>query len=287
MPETPAAYKKRYLPINFDSATGRKHIFVMKYRSSFSGNEFRKAALKDLRHFIKKEGRFEGGANGATHEYEAGIITSPLLRPTNTSQIDLSILKVMFQGVGRPSDFLNVLRAADLYLQCVEMDDDQLKKMGWGHVIRDHQEYTNYYLGLDCRGFVGAYLRENYPNVKDTAKDMSFLIDAYNGSPGNFHENTKGGSFTRIDDPREIRQGDLLLKCDNGDGKRHVAIVETAGTATKMRVHVKTTESRGGIGLCHKYDDLRRTSTTWKDGANDRNWKHYGTLYNFVLRPKL
>lgn len=287
MPETPSAYRKRYMPISFDSTSGRKHIFVRKYRSSFSGNEMRKQALKDLRHFITRKGRFEGGANGAKHSYSAGIITSPLLQPSGTSQIDLGILKAMFQGVGRPSDFLNVLRAADLYLQCVEMDADQLKLMGWSEVVRDLQDYTNWYLGLDCRGFVGAYLRENYPNVKDTAKDMSFYIDGYNKAPGNFHNDPKGGNFTRIDDPREIRQGDLLVKCDNGDGKRHVAIVDTVGNATKMRVTVKTAESRGGIGLCHKYDDLRRQSAHWKSGANDRNWKHSGALYNFVLRPKL
>ena len=59
---------------------------------------------------------------------------------------------------------------------------------------------------------MGAYLRENFPAVKDTAKDMTFYIDGYNKNPGEFNVRTKGGSFSRIDDPREIRPGDLLVK---------------------------------------------------------------------------
>lgn len=288
MPESPSTYKKRYLPISYDGCNGRKHIFLTKYRSSFSGNEFRKHAFYDLRNFIRKSGRFEEGKNGANHIWtSSGWMFSPLLKPLPWVYIDLSILQPMFQGVGRPKDWGNALRAVDVYLETVEMSSHQLKLMGWQYVSRDRQDYANWYFGLDCRGFVGAYLREIYPHIKDTAKDMSFSIDSYNKAPGNFHTSKKGGSFTRIDDPREVRQCDLLVKCNSGDGKRHVALIDQVGIATSMSVMVKTAESRGGVGLCHKYDELRRLNKSHKSGQNDRNWKHSGAHYNFVLRPKL
>ena len=69
-----------------------------------------------------------------------GVIFSTLLQPLPWLYVDLSILKVMFQDVGRSSDFERVLRGVDLYLTCFEMDAKQLQKMGWGHVEHDVQK---------------------------------------------------------------------------------------------------------------------------------------------------
>ena len=54
MPESPRAYRQRYLPISFDGVLGRNRIHLTKYRSSFHDNQFRKNALKDLTDFIRK-----------------------------------------------------------------------------------------------------------------------------------------------------------------------------------------------------------------------------------------
>ena len=72
-----------------------------------------------------------------------------------------------------------------------------------------------------------------------------------------------------------------------GSGKRHVAVIDSAGAASGMGVFVRTAESRGGSGLCEKSGELRRKSKHHKTGQNERNWSHAGCEYNFVLRPKV
>ena len=287
MPESPSAFRRKYLNISFDGVLGQQRISLGNYRSSFSGNEFRKNAYKDLRDFIKQRGRYAGGANGASHVWSSsGHMYSDLLEPMPYVHVDTSILKSMFQGVGRPQNFKNVLRAVDVYLTRVEMTDKHMTKLDWSYIPWSVQEYANAFFGTDCRGFVGAYLRENYPGVKDTAKDMSFYIDGYNKHPASFHTRKKGGSFERIDKPEDVRPHDVLVKCDKGDGKRHVAIIDSVGNATSMGVVVKTAESRGSKGLCELHGELRRTKKEHQNGQNARNWKHHGAEYNFVLRPK-
>ena len=188
----------------------------------------------------------------------------------------------MFQGVGRPVDFLNILKLADLYLCTADWDDDQMTALGWSHRMVDLQNWADWYVGTDCRGFVGAYLNEAYPHIKD-GNDLSFSIDSYDD---HYTFNEYGSAFRRIDDAREVAQGDLLVKCSLGGG-RHVAVVDQVlGSGPSQSVRIRTAGSRGGKGLCQLTGYLSRLHVSHVKNKSVRQWKHYGTEYSLVLKPR-
>ena len=295
MPMSPGDYLQKYKSIAVDGVLGRQNVELTGYRSSFKGDENTKQARKrtyyDLRNFILKRKRYAGGANGASHSWSAsGTLNSDLLQPVPHVQVNIEMLQAMFQGVGRPADFKALLRVIDVYLTRAEIDEDHFSYLGWSKfkwldVPWDIQQFADALLGIDCRGFVGAYLNENQPHIRDTKKDMSFSIDSYNKGPASFHKNKKGGQFIRIDDPDEIRSGDIMIKCSDG-GSRHVALIDKVGMAKGNRIWIKTAESRGSTGLAPRTGDLIRLHSKHQDGQNDRNWQHDGAKYNFVLRVR-
>ncbi len=308
MPTSPGDYLRYYNAIPFDGVTGRKNIHLTGYRSSFKGDanteESRKSTYYDLRNFILKRKRYKDGENGATHVFtEDGTMFSDLLKPLPSVKIDMSMLQAMFQGVGRPRDFRDLFRVIDVYLTRAWIDEEHFQKLGWDKfVFRDKdgkktdenwycapwevQHFADSLLGIDCRGFVGAYLNEQRPNIRDTKNDMSFSIDSYNKGPASFHINKNGGQFRRIDDPAEVRQGDIMIKCSAG-GSRHVAMINRVGVAHGNRIWIESAESRGSTGLACLSGDLVRLKNKHQDAKNDRNWQHKGSQYNFILRPKV
>ncbi|MEM1162728.1 MAG: hypothetical protein AAGJ28_17515 [Pseudomonadota bacterium] len=301
MPETPGAYLQKYKGISFQGVMGHESIHITKYRSSMknddSTGDVREKSYWDLRNFIKKRGdNYGSGKNGAIHAFtDSGHFYSDLLAPMPYVHVDLDILRAMFTGVGRPQDFKPLLRVIDVYLTRAEISEKRFKelgwtKFGWDMVPFSVQEYANQLLGVDCRGFVGAYLRDNYPKIRDTKNDMSFSIDSYNKGNASYQNYDKkkpwGKAFRRVDDPAEVRPGDLLVKCNNGDKKRHVSVIHSVGLADSMGVQATTAESRGGKGLCQLTDRLRRLKKKHQSGKNDRNWEHHGCHYNFVLSPR-
>lgn len=296
MPISPGTYLQRYEAIPLDGVMGRQNIRLTGYRSSFKGDgktcEARKRTYYDLRNFILKRKRYSDGANGASHTYDqSGTFKSDLLKPTGTVVFDIDWLQPMFQGVGRPADFQRLFKIIDVYLTRADIDDDHFQWLGWTafgwlYVPYDVQHFADELLGIDCRGFVGAYLNEHQPQLRDTKKDMSFSIDSYNRGCANFHKTKKGGQFIRIDEPADVRSGDILIKCNKGDGKRHVALVDMVGTVRGMGVNILTAESRGSSGLQPKAGELIRLSAKYRTGQNDRNWRHQGAEYNFILRPR-
>lgn len=288
MPVTPDRYKDRYLPVTFSGCAGRgqQQVHIRTYLSSFASANatYRERAYKDLRRFILREAPYDDPASGAEHYYwGSGWVFSTDLRPTPWAWIDLGLMKSHFQGTGRPIDKERIMRMVDLYLHTANMDTDHL---GWGKKLKSRQDYADWYMGLDCRGFVAAYLDTQYPAVR-LPEGPGFSIDSYNKGAYGFHKNKKGSSFTRIDKVGDVRVGDLLVKCNAGDGRRHVALVNSVGAAGSKSVTVTTAESASSKGgLCNKTSTLTRIRTSHSSEPNVRHWKHAGVEYNFVLQPR-
>lgn len=285
MPETPESYLKRYLPISVDGICGRTYVEIRTYKSSFASanGKYRKAAYEDFRDFVTRTGKYADDDHGADHVYWGqGWVYSARMYPTHWAWIDLDSLKAMFQGVGRPEDFRRILRLADLYLGTADWDAGQMKDLGWSNRMFSLQQWADWYIGTDCRGFVGAYLNEAYPHIKD-GNDLSFSIDSYDDY---YTFNETGTSFRRIDDAREVARGDLLVKCSLGGG-RHVAVVDQVlGSASSQSIRIRTAESRGGKGLCQLTGYLSRLHTNHVENKQVRQWKHYGCEYSLVLKPR-
>lgn len=310
MPLKPTLYLQRYKPVAYERCSYRPMGFahIASYRSSFKNGSGRHKAQKDLTHFFTRSGRFDGGANGADHDYiSGGFIMSPHLTPNPWMEFPTERIKQMFQGIGRPIDFAALLKLVDLYLFTASFDEPALKALGWPRAPKDATEYCDWFFGLDCRGFVGAYLSEEYPHIKDTATDFSFYIDGY-AKIFKTEKAPYGSAFTRVDDPKDVTEGCLLVKVDaeTDEGERsgrHVALIDTvSGTATAKTVYIKTAESRGhsDTRTVAPGDDsemaiegpmslegvLTRLTDAHKGGDKDRNWKHRGCNYNLVLKPR-
>ena len=291
MPELPEKYKSRYEPITFAGCykRGQQQVHIRKYLSSFgsANGKYRKAAYNDLKDFIMRRDRYADDDSGAVHDYwGGGWISTPLLNPIPWTWIDLEMLMPNFQGVGLPEDMARIMKVVDLYLHTVNFDKKTLGKLGWGKPMTSRQDYADFYIGLDCRGFAAAYLKENYPGVK-LARGPSFVIDAYNKNSWGFHLKDRSGSFNRIDKPKDVTPGCLLVKCDNGNNRRHVAVVNSVGSADANGVMVTTAESAASKGgLCKKTSRLQRLIKNHDKDPNARHWKHHGEHYNFVLQPR-
>jgi hypothetical protein len=276
----PLAYMKGYKPVSFPGcgSQGTKYVHITKYVSGdvMSPESFRTKAFKDLKAFIFQTGRYEGGAHGAGKHYyfaDSGYLNAADLRPIPFLLCPWDDVRQVFQGKGTPARFTRALQLCDYYLRHAEIDPG---KLGWGRVVTDLQEYAGYYIGMDCNGFVGAYLEENFPG---SAVSKNIDID----SIGNYYgKNENGDHFKRIDDVTKIQTSDILVRRRIGESTRHIALVESVISASGNKAILLIAESRGGDGLASRTETLTKMSKP--DGT--RHWTLGSKQYDAVIRSK-
>ena len=285
MAEKPLKYLSRYKPINFPGcgSQGSLSVSINRYTSGDvqSANQYRRAAYNDLIDFLLKRTsltqRYKDGANGAGDHYYSeatGFLLADDLKPVSFHYCPLSYIRDAFQGKGTPRRFSLVLKVCDYYLQHANM---QLSRLGWGAKVTQLQEYVDYYIGMDCNGFVGAYLEENFPG---TGIKNNIDIDSLGSTFGKGGAST-GARFTAIEDPRQIKSRAILVRRRVSGGSRHIALVDdVSGVATSKQAQLKLAESRGGDGLSSRTVTFKKIK---KDG-DGRQWKMGTKLYDAALR---
>lgn len=279
MSTSPLDYLAQYKPIQFSGCgnQGQKSIRINRYVSGdvMSDNSYRQKAYLDFKHFIFKTNEYEDGKRGAgDHSYQSGIDTlfASDLKPVPFHYCPWDDVRQGFQGKGTPARKGRMLKLLDYYLRHAEIAPASL---GWGKVVTDLQEYVDYYIGMDCNGFVGAYLEENCPGCN---LNNNIDIDSFGEYYGT---HSSGGRFKRIDDPKAIRTGDVLIRKRVQGSSRHVALVESVLSSSTGKARLVLAESVGGSGLCSNTTDLVKLSTTTTSG---RNWKRGSKEYDAVLR---
>jgi hypothetical protein len=285
MPERPLTYMSRYKPVQFAGcgSQGQKYIHLNAYISGdvMAGESFRKKAYLDIKRFIHGTDRYAGGKHGAAdHTYftDTAFLVAPSIKPIPFHYCPWDDVRQAFQGKGTPVRFARALKLCDYYLQRADID---IAKLGWGRRVTDLQEYADYYIGLDCNGFVGAYLEDNLPGSGVVG---NIDID----SIGNYYKDkTSGTHFTRIDDPKLIKRSDILVRrkvsSDPSAVTRHIALVEDViGTPTSSSVKLLLAESTGGSGLSSRTETLTKITKN----SRDRNWKLGTREYDAVIRSQ-
>jgi hypothetical protein len=281
MSDRPLEYLDRYRPLQFAGcgSQGQKSIRLKRYISGdvMSGNEFRKKAYLDVRRFTFKTDRYEGGAHGATaHRYfdDTGYLVAPDLKPVVCHHCPWDDVRQGFQGKNTPGRMARVLKLLDYYLRHAEIDPPSL---GWAKLVTDLQEYVDYYIGLDCNGFVGAWLEENRPGSTIV---HNIDIDSYGLYYG---QNASGSGFTRIDDPKAIRTGDVIIRRSVEGSTRHVALVEKVLSSSAKSAQLLLAESTGADGLCTNTVTFEKLSSVV---SKTRHWKRGTKYYDAVIRSR-
>ena len=146
-----------------------------------------------------------------------------------------------FNGKGTPEAFGKALQLIDYYLMKADLP---LKKLGWSRAVT-LQEFADYYLGLDCNGFVGSYFAANF-STSTIGPDTHC----------NDYDNAAHLGVKRID-PGEIRARDVLVR-EGGSGTRHVALIESATPAGSDMVNILLVQSASSQGgLCAGFKQLK------------------------------
>jgi len=281
MPDRPLKYLGRYKPLQFSGCggQGQKSIRINSYISGdvMSNNLFRKKAYVDVKAFIFKTDRYAGGAAGANEHYyfsDTEFLMGGDMSPIPFHYCPWDDVRQAFQGKGTPTRMTRAVKLLDYYLRHAQIDPGEL---GWGKVVTSLQEYVDYYIGMDCNGFVGAFLEENCPG---SGISGNIDIDSYGKYYGT---NTSGSGFTRIEKPEDIRTGDILIRRRIGDESRHVALVEQLNSATSKEAKLLLAESTGGSGLGSNTITFKKLPKTTAEG---RNWKRGEKEYDAVIRSK-
>ena len=279
MADRPLDYMARYKPIQFSGcrAQGQKTVRINKYISGdvMSSNTFRKKANVDLKHFVFKTDIYADDKLGAAHHSwfaDTAYLVAADIRPIMFHYCPWDDVRQGFQGKGTPVRMARVLKLLDYYLQHAEIDPARL---GWGKVVSDLQEYVDYYIGMDCNGFVGAYLEEN---CSGSGIVGNIDIDSYGKYYG---AHASGSGFKRIDDPKQIRTGDVLIRRSIDGSTRHVALVEQVLESSANQARLLLVESTGGVGLGSDTVVLKKLAKTTDVG---RNWKRGSKEYDAVIR---
>jgi hypothetical protein len=258
MPERPSLFAKRFTPITVQGVSGTQHVEVKSYLSGSPWNKkFNRAVLWDLRCFLKRRERYKDGAHGADHHswhndrgldaYGVGgssYFTEWLTVPMTWKQLQLA-----FYGKGTPEDFRNALTIIDYYLFYADM---HLSSVHWSRKVT-LAEYAGWYLGIDCNGFTGAYLKTFFPGL---------------GIGPNDHINYLDSKLKKRADLAEVQPGDILSR-EGGSGTRHVAMIDGRMTNPFADgIAVSVTHSSGSYnGLSTQFHTLKhhpKSSLKWE-----------------------
>ena len=258
MPESPSQFLKKYKPVTFHSLTGTRYVNVSAYRSGEPRKKkFRAAAFSDFRRFLTKKGRYRDGKNGADRHHWTdsdglsafGLIGTSFFVPWLRVEITWKELQLGFYGKGTPPKMRKILQVVDYYLHMAEVD---LKDLHWGYKM-DIEEYAQWYLGIDCNGFAGAYLETYYPTL---------------GVHGNYHINYWDSKMKKRDGLDEIQPGDVLSR-EGGGGTRHVAMIDRVqgsygpGSDSRRVTITQSANSLGGLDTQDYTLKKRNSSPAW------------------------
>ena len=203
------------MPITVHGVSGTQRVSVRNYLSGSPWNKkFNRAVLWDLRCFLAKKERYKDGAHGADHHYwddkdglnaydlaGSGYFLSWLYVPMSWKQLQFA-----FYGKGTPDDFRNALRIIDYYLLYAQM---RLSAVHWNYRM-SLADYAKWYLGMDCNGFTGSYLKTFYPELGIGPNDDINYLDT---------------KLKKRGDLEDVRSGDILSR-EGGSGTRHVAMID-------------------------------------------------------------
>jgi hypothetical protein len=259
MPERPYLFARRFTPITVQGVSGTQYVDVKNYLSGSPWDKkFNKAVLWDLRCFLRKKERYKDGAHGADrHEWhnEHGLDGHDIgdsLYFDNWLHVPMGWkqLQLCFYGKGTPDDFRNALTIIDFYLFYADM---RLSSVHWNRKVT-LAEYAGWYLGMDCNGFTGAYLKTFYPAL---------------GIGPNDHINYLDNKLKKRTEIGEVRPGDILSR-EGGGGTRHVAMIDMTmlNPAADGTIPVLVTHSSGsynGLGTqLHTLKHRPKNSLKWE-----------------------
>jgi hypothetical protein len=229
MPETGAAFHTKYFNIPVRTIGSTKYISIHKYKSGdVWKDEWGSKVYWDLLQFLKKQESYKHH----DHSYSSGFFNAHD-HPSQQIYLEENKLHACFNGKGSPERFAKALQLIDYYLLKAEIKKSNL---GWGRMIT-LQEFADYYLGLDCNGFIGSYFCSVFA-------DSTIYPDTHCNDFGNAaKKGSKRFQFTNI------RPRDVLVREGSG-GVRHVALIDGISfindeTAWIQLVH--STGSRGGL----------------------------------------
>lgn len=219
---------------------------------------YNKAALWDLRCFLRHKERYKHGKNGADHhtwhnEYgfdDYNLESTSYFNEYMYVPMSWKKLQLCFYGKGTPHDFKQALMIVDFYLYFADM---RLSSVHWTRRMT-LDEYAYYYLGLDCNGFTGAYLKTFHPGL---------------GIGPNDHINNLDSKLKKRTDIHDVRMGDILSR-EGAGGTRHVAMIDTAvpNPFADDTIAVSVTQSAGSLdGLKTQWYTLKfrpKKTLKWK-----------------------
>lgn len=131
----------------------------------------------------------------------------------------------------------------------------------------DAQSYADWYLGVDCSGFVNNFLGRRYGN--------HLTIDSYDSD-----------KKTRRLSANEIQPGDLIIKWSQAEPYSHIAIVEKVNIEGEQ-FKVICVESSGdqGIGVTNKNIRLIKNEPMKNDLGGFPSVRKIGVRYYFQSSP--
>jgi hypothetical protein len=224
MPISPTLFQVSYLSVRYLGVKGQQIAAVRSYRSGDVGK--RPVALKaynDMLRFLRKKSPHKNATHNITE-----------------AELPGSDLRAAFNGKGSLNTCRNVLRLVDHYL--ADPSAIPHKDLGWSHTNVSVQDYADWYLGLDCNGFVGHYFQEAFP--VSTIGPSTDCNDFDNKA----HKGVRRASL------EEIRPLDVLVR-EGGSGTRHVALIESihvTGPKTANIRLVQSAHSRNGLSSAYE-----------------------------------
>ena len=235
MTESAFGYMLRYLSIPVRTIGTTRVVAVRKYKSGDVWNtNYPKLVYADLRRFLKKEPPYAHHDHGYTGEW-----FSARDHPSQVIYMPEGRLHNCFNGKGTAEAFGKALQLIDYYLMKADLP---LKTLGWSRAVT-LQEFADYYLGLDCNGFVGSYFAASFPG--STIGPDTHCNDYDNAA----HLGVKRMKLS------EIRARDVLVR-EGAGGTRHVALIDsvTLGSSgdTVSILLVQSASSEGGLCAANK-----------------------------------
>jgi hypothetical protein len=226
MPESAAAYQARYYTIPVRTIGTPRVVSIAKYESGdVWADKWAKEVYSDLLHFLGTKYHY----SHHNHIYSSGFFNAR----DYPVQIFLEERKLhnCFNGKGSPELFAKALHLIDYYLLKAEIP---LKKVGWSRMVT-LQEYADYYLGLDCNGFIGTYFSNVFAG--STIGADTHCNDFDNA----VHGGVKRKSLA------EIKARDVLVR-EGGSGTRHVALIDSVQPCDSETVWVQLVQSASSKG---------------------------------------
>jgi len=224
MPISPTLFQVSYLSVRYMGVKGQQIAAVRSYRSGdVSKRSSALEAYNDMLRFLWRKSPYSEADHGITE-----------------AELPGSELRAAFNGKASVDTCRNVLRLIDHYLS--EPSKIPHKKLGWAHTNVSVQDYADWYLGLDCNGFVGHYFREAFPvsTIGPSTDCNDFDNKAHKGM--------------RRKTIEEIRPLDVLVR-EGGSGTRHVALIESihlTGPKTANIRLVQSAHSRNGLSSAYE-----------------------------------